>query len=80
VLLLIAVSLGLQWFCLLPALCSKIMRPSKKAQYLRLRTKKVTMPLESQQQGGMLPPGCSMSDPHYSVRDPVYFVDSQSQQ
>lgn len=31
----------------------------------------------SAQGGGlqMLPPGCSISDPHYSMSDPVYFVD-----
>eukprot|EP00879_Flechtneria_rotunda_P000239 GHRR01000317.1.p3 GENE.GHRR01000317.1~~GHRR01000317.1.p3 ORF type:complete len:122 (+),score=36.72 GHRR01000317.1:395-760(+) len=55
---------------------SKIMRPSKKAQWLKVTTRKMNSPLEPQQQpGAMLPPGCSISDPYYSVRDPVYFVD-----
>lgn len=58
---------------------SKIMRPSKKAQWLKVTTRKLHTPLESQHQAGaMLPPGCSISDPHYSIRDPVYFVDSHS--
>ncbi|KAF6258004.1 hypothetical protein COO60DRAFT_1521024, partial [Scenedesmus sp. NREL 46B-D3] len=56
---------------------SKIMRPSKKAQWLKVTTRKSNSPLEPQSQSGaMLPPGCSLSDPHYSIRDPVYFVDT----
>lgn len=57
---------------------SKIMRPSKKAQWLKISTRKAHTPLEPQSQpGAMLPPGCSISDPHYSIRDPVYFMDKQ---
>lgn len=26
----------------------------------------------------MLPPGCSLSEPRYSLSDPVYFVDNDS--
>lgn len=56
---------------------SKVMRPSKKAQWLKVTTRKIHTPLEPQSQSGaMLPPGCSISDPHYSIRDPVYFVDT----
>lgn len=57
---------------------SPIMRPSKKAQWLRMSTRH-SRELESQSQkpGAMLPPGCSMSDPHYSIRDPVYFHDGK---
>lgn len=55
-----------------------IMRPSKKAQWLRLSTKHAReLESQSQKPGAMLPPGCSISDPHYSIRDPVYFVDKQ---
>lgn len=54
-------------------------RPSKRAAFLKLSTRRSNTPLEPQGggRGDMLPPGCSMSDPHYSVRDPVYFLDRQ---
>jgi hypothetical protein len=56
----------------------KILRPSKKAQWLKLSTKHAReLESQSQKPGAMLPPGCSISDPHYSMRDPVYFVDKQ---
>lgn len=47
--------------------------PARKAQLLKMSTKKV----ELEPQGGShyVPPGSSMSDPHYSIKDPVYFVD-----
>lgn len=46
-------------------------------QWLKVTTRKIHTPLEPQSQSGaMLPPGCSISDPHYSIRDPVYFVDT----
>jgi hypothetical protein len=48
-------------------------------QWLKVTTRKIHTPLEPQSQSGaMLPPGCSISDPHYSIRDPVYFVDTTS--
>jgi hypothetical protein len=57
---------------------AKITRPSKKAQWLRLSTKHAReLESQSQKPGAMLPPGCSISDPHYSIRDPVYFHDKQ---
>lgn len=54
---------------------SKSLKPSKKAMYLRISTKARATPLEPQAAGGMLPPGCSVSDPHYSIKDPIYFMD-----
>ncbi|KAF8056005.1 SPAC4A8.02c [Scenedesmus sp. PABB004] len=49
----------------------KTVRPSKRAQWLKVTTRKHASPLEPQGSGaGLLPPGCSMSDPHYSVADP----------
>lgn len=50
--------------------------PSKKAYMLKVLSK---APRKLAPQGAgvqMLPPGCSISDPSYSVKDPVYFRDS----
>ena len=46
---------------------------AKKAVLLKMSARKP----ELAPQGGShyVPPGSSMSDPHYSIQDPVYFVD-----
>ncbi|GBF87299.1 hypothetical protein Rsub_00010 [Raphidocelis subcapitata] len=49
--------------------------PSKKARMLKVLS---TPQRKLAAQGSgvqMLPPGCSISDPSYSIKDPVYFVD-----
>jgi len=49
--------------------------PSHKAAMLKLNTKRA--PLAPQGGEHYLPSGCSISDPHYSIKDPVYYVDAE---
>jgi hypothetical protein len=51
------------------------MTPSEKAAMLKMSTKRP--PLAPQGGEHYVPSGCSMTDPHYSIKDPVYFVDTK---
>ena len=56
---------------------SPITRPavSRKASkvLLKVTRKRALAPQSNASSSQMLPPGCSMSDPSYSLKDPVYF-------
>lgn len=57
-----------------PNLVSKL-SPRKKAVLLKMAANRA--PLTPQGGQHYVPSGCSMSDPNYSIKDPVYFVDAK---
>lgn len=49
--------------------------PSKKAGILKTKMSRQRKLVVQGAGVQMLPPGCSISDPSYSIKDPVYFTD-----